>query len=257
MAKKSFWQRGEDYAKKVSGEIIDQIKRGVAPWQKPWKPGEQISAENFSTGKQYTGGNSLYLMSRGIRDGRGDNRWGTYNQIREAGGQVRKGGEAFPSVQLESAIRGRGKNLTFEEEEIEHLVESKDRTFALLSLLYPFLDLQGHRFHIDHVFPKSRFSSRQLRRAGVADEDVPQFQDRVDRLPNLQLLVGEANESKSATLPRQWMSETFGARATEYAERHDLGDLPAEITGFNAFYEARRTRLVGKLRELLGADRRQ
>ena len=91
MAKKSFWQRGEDYAKKVSSEIIDQIKAGVAPWQKPWKPGEQISAENFSTGKKYSGGNSLYLMSRGIRDGRGDNRWGTYNQIREAGGQVRKG----------------------------------------------------------------------------------------------------------------------------------------------------------------------
>ena len=91
MAKKSFWQRGEDYAKKVSGEIIDQIKAGVAPWQKPWKPGEQISAENFSTGKKYSGGNSLYLMSRAIRDGRGDNRWGTYNQIREAGGQVRKG----------------------------------------------------------------------------------------------------------------------------------------------------------------------
>ena len=91
MAKKSFWQRGEDYAKKVSSEIIDQIKAGVAPWQKPWKPGEQISAENFSTGKKYSGGNSLYLMSRAIRDGRGDNRWGTYNQIREAGGQVRKG----------------------------------------------------------------------------------------------------------------------------------------------------------------------
>ena len=88
---KSFWQRGEDYAQKVSDEIIDQIKRGVAPWQKPWKPGEQISAENFSTGQKYSGGNSLYLMSRAIRDGRGDNRWGTYNQIREAGGQVRKG----------------------------------------------------------------------------------------------------------------------------------------------------------------------
>ena len=64
MTKKSFWQRGEDYAKKVSSEIIDQIKAGVAPWQKPWKPGEQISAENFSTGQKYSGGNSLYLMSR-------------------------------------------------------------------------------------------------------------------------------------------------------------------------------------------------
>ena len=89
--KKSFWQRSEDYAKKVSGEIIEQIKAGVAPWQKPWKPGESFMPQNFSTGKPYTGGNALYLMSRGIRDGRADNRWGTYNQIAEAGGQVRKG----------------------------------------------------------------------------------------------------------------------------------------------------------------------
>ena len=28
MAKKSFWKRGEDYAKKVSGELIEQIKAG-------------------------------------------------------------------------------------------------------------------------------------------------------------------------------------------------------------------------------------
>ena len=91
MAKKSFWKRGEDYARKVSGELIEQIKAGVAPWQKPWKPGEQSTPENFSTGKKYTGGNSLYLMSRAIREGRGDNRWGTYNQILAAGGQVRKG----------------------------------------------------------------------------------------------------------------------------------------------------------------------
>ena len=84
------WRRNpfgseEVYAKKVSNELMDQIVRGVAPWKKPWKLGEQISAENFSTGNKYTGGNSLYLMSRGIRVGRGDNRWGTYIQIREAG----------------------------------------------------------------------------------------------------------------------------------------------------------------------------
>ena len=39
----SFWQRGEEYARKVSGELIEQIKAGVAPWQKPWKPGESCS----------------------------------------------------------------------------------------------------------------------------------------------------------------------------------------------------------------------
>ncbi len=30
MAEKVFWQRGEDYAKKVSGERIEQVQRGVA-----------------------------------------------------------------------------------------------------------------------------------------------------------------------------------------------------------------------------------
>ena len=65
------------------------------------------------------------------------------------------GGDAFPAANLEAAMRARGKSLTFEEEEFEDLVESKDRTFTLLSLLYPFVDLQNKKFHIDHVFPKS------------------------------------------------------------------------------------------------------
>ena len=30
MAEKSFWQRVEDYAKKVSGELLEQVQRGVA-----------------------------------------------------------------------------------------------------------------------------------------------------------------------------------------------------------------------------------
>ena len=164
------------------------------------------------------------------------------------------GGEVFPSAKLEAAMRARGKSLTFEEEEYQDLVESKDRTFTLLALLYPVVDLRTVKFHIDHIFPKSRFSSKRLRKAEVSEDDIPGFQDRADRLPNLQLLVGEKNESKSDKLPKQWMVETFGAKATEYAKRHDLGEVPADMTGFNAFYEARRDRLLAKLRELLGAN---
>ena len=89
--KQTHYERSEAYAKQVSGEIIEQIKKGTAPWQKPWKPGEQHSPSNIATGKAYTGGNSLYLMSRQISEGRGDNRWGTYRQIEAAGGQVRRG----------------------------------------------------------------------------------------------------------------------------------------------------------------------
>ena len=167
------------------------------------------------------------------------------------------GGEAFPAERLEDAMRARGKNLTFDEDELEDIVESKDRAFALLSVLYPFVDTQNNKFHIDHVFPKSRFASRRLRRAGVPDDDVEEYQDRVDRLPNLQLLAGDLNQSKSDVHPGEWIA-TFEPRAArEYAEHHDLGDVPADITGFNVFYEARRARLLSRLRRLLGTDRRE
>ena len=167
------------------------------------------------------------------------------------------GAEAFPSAQLEAAMRARGKSLAFEEEEIEDLVESKDRTFALLSVLYPFVDLQSNRFHIDHMFPKSRFTRARLRQAGVAEECIPEFLDRVNRLPNLQLLTGEVNESKRDRLPHEWIANTFDSEAgSDFASRYDLGEIPTEITGFNAFYEARRDRLHHRLRGLLSTSLR-
>ncbi|MCY3658207.1 MAG: DUF262 domain-containing protein [Caldilineaceae bacterium] len=163
------------------------------------------------------------------------------------------GGEGFPSTELEREMRTRGKSLTFEEEELEDLVESKNRIFALLTLLFPFVDVKSNKFHIDHVFPRSRFSTKRLRHAGVPEEDIPVFQDRANRLPNLQLLVGEANESKSDLMPHQWLVKTFDTQeASEYAKNHELGEVPPHMTDFNVFYETRRSRLLGKLRRMLG-----
>ena len=164
------------------------------------------------------------------------------------------GGEAFPAQRLEEAMRARGKSLTFVEEELEDLVESKDRTFALLSVLYPFIDTQNNKFHIDHIFPKSRFSWRRLGKARVMEDDIGIYQDRVNRLPNLQLLAGDLNQSKSDVLPAEWIATFDPQAAREYTENHDLGDVPADITGFNEFYEARRGRILSRLRRLLGPD---
>lgn len=89
----------------------------------------------------------------------------------------------------------------------------------------------------------------------MAERDIPEFQHRADRLPNLQLLVGEENESKSDKLPSQWIAGSLATEAASaYVARHDLGDIPADITGFSSFYEARRHRLLGRLRQLLGSD---
>ena len=80
-----------EYHEKVADLVIKQIKQGVAPWQKPWKPGEKGLPENLASGNRYSGGNSLHLAAVAQQRGYSDNRWGTLNQINRQGGRIRKG----------------------------------------------------------------------------------------------------------------------------------------------------------------------
>ena len=84
-------ERTAEYHKEFADRIIKQIKEGVAPWQKPWKPGQKFLPANFKSGKSYRGTNTLNLASVAIERGYSDHRWGTYKQIKAAGGQVRRG----------------------------------------------------------------------------------------------------------------------------------------------------------------------
>ncbi len=81
-AKKAFHEQ-------VAENLIEQLKKGVAPWQKPWKPGDLLATlpVNPTTGKRYRGINSLNLMSRAYTDPR----WLTYKQAAALNAQVRKG----------------------------------------------------------------------------------------------------------------------------------------------------------------------
>lgn len=81
------------FHERVAEKIIDQLKAGTAPWQRPWNPAEpgteggSILPMNPATGKRYRGVNVVNLMS----EGHDDNRWMTYKQAAAAGAQVRKG----------------------------------------------------------------------------------------------------------------------------------------------------------------------
>ncbi|MGZ8907862.1 MAG: zincin-like metallopeptidase domain-containing protein, partial [Methylobacter sp.] len=73
----------------VAEKLIKQLEEGVAPWQRPWNPGESgaFLPYNPLTDNRYKGINSLYLLAQE----RDDQRWMTYKQATEAGAQVRKG----------------------------------------------------------------------------------------------------------------------------------------------------------------------
>ncbi len=79
------------YYGKFAETAIRQMEAGTAPWQRAAKAGEPVLPRNAVTGRAYTGGNALYLASRGQDRGFTDNRWITNAQIKKAGGQPPKG----------------------------------------------------------------------------------------------------------------------------------------------------------------------
>ena len=165
------------------------------------------------------------------------------------------GANDFPVAQLRQVMAQRGKSLTFEPPEIEdmlHMEHGDKRMLALLSLLFPFVDLRN-QFHIDHVFPISRFTRAKLSKAGFSQDEIEVLARHANELPNLQLLEGPINNEKRATLPAEWLRNYYPDPSTQqhYLDKHELGVLPENDEGFEAFYSARRDRLRTKLTELL------
>lgn len=77
-----------DYARTVADKLIEQLKEGTAPWQKPWDAtGIRVMPYNPTSGADYKGMNAVWLMAQG----HDDSRWMTYKQAAGAGAQVRKG----------------------------------------------------------------------------------------------------------------------------------------------------------------------
>lgn len=73
-----------DVYQSVTDRIIASLEAGTSPWRKPWVGGGPRNVEN---GRPYSGIN-IFLLTLAPY---GDPRWGTYQAIKRAGGQVRRG----------------------------------------------------------------------------------------------------------------------------------------------------------------------
>ena len=74
----------KDIYQEVTDRIISQLEQGVIPWHKPWN-GSNL-AISHSTGKAYSLLNQLILNRGG--------EYLTFNQVKQAGGKVKKGAKA-------------------------------------------------------------------------------------------------------------------------------------------------------------------
>jgi len=81
--------------KEISDKIVAAMEQGTLPWIKPWSGmGGSGMPRNAITRRAYSGCNVTLLWLAGEAGGYISNRWLTYKQAQEAGGNVKKGEKA-------------------------------------------------------------------------------------------------------------------------------------------------------------------
>lgn len=116
-------------------------------------------------------------------------------------------------------------------------------TNLILSLLYPDRDWKDAVFHEDHIYPKSEFQVRLLKKRGYDEPRIQSYIAKYNTIANLQLLTESENLSKNATLFDEWID----TRDETFHKRHLIPHLPNY--GFDLFekFFADRTNLITSL----------
>ncbi len=124
---------------------------------------------------------------------------------------------------------------------------SHARVFPILQILYPHLNYKTTTFHIDHIYPKSKFKKENKK----LDKD---FYGLRDYLFNLQLLEGAENQAKKDKNPEIWLKEEYkDERAIEEYKKRNYIDpnLKLEWENIKEFREKREEAIIKKLKEVL------
>ncbi len=124
---------------------------------------------------------------------------------------------------------------------------SHSRVFPVLHILYPNLNYKTTTFHIDHIYPKSKFKKENEK----LDKD---FYECGNHLYNLQLLEGAENSAKKDKDPEVWIKEEYKDEQAieEYKKRNYIDPrLKLEWENIKEFRKKREKAIIERLKEVL------
>ncbi len=132
---------------------------------------------------------------------------------------------------------------------IEDMVffDRHSRVFPVLQILYPNLNYKTTTFHIDHIYPKSKFKKENEK----LDKD---FYECGNHLYNLQLLEGQENSAKKDKDPEVWLKEEYKNEQVieEYKKRNYIDPkLKLEWENIKEFRKKREEAIIERLKEVL------
>ncbi len=137
----------KNIAEEITNRILEDLEKGVTPWEKPWKLGRALSLPtNASTGKNYRGINVFVLWEEATRKGFSTPTWLTFNQANSLKGRVKKGEKGTDVVFYKRLAKTKSLNL-------EDEVVLDQQSFWILRTYTVFnLDqIEG----LDHLKPKA------------------------------------------------------------------------------------------------------
>jgi len=161
--------------------------------------------------------------------------------------------EAFPLDEIIDRYKATNKDLRFDEEYVESMLDiqhGEGRCRALLHLLFPEKN-ETELFHIDHLHPKKAFRKTELKKYDFlnADKDLMDFysnQQHWNSMANLHLLNESQNQSKNDSSLDLWLSNEniHISKVDLFVEGIDLS-----FSNFKEFYHVRRAQLKQRLIE--------
>ncbi|MCZ2845246.1 MAG: DUF262 domain-containing protein [Candidatus Bathyarchaeota archaeon] len=163
---------------------------------------------------------------------------------------IKNSTNGFPLELIRGHFKGTNRALLFTDDDINNLLYSKYNqgdTLVILSILYPWADLRNN-FHVDHIFPKSTFTTKRLLKKGVPTEKVNEFIEGSNYIGNLQLLEEIPNIEKSNIDFDVWLKDAIPALALDdYKKKHYIPAVDLPFNNFDAFLAGRETLIIDAL----------
>lgn len=162
----------------------------------------------------------------------------------------------FPLEKIQERFKGTNKSILFTEDDISefllNLKYGKSDTLSTLMLLYPSLDF-NNRFHVDHIYPKSKFNKRYLLKKGISEDKIEEYTSSVNDITNLQLLAAQLNEEKLDTDFDIWFNnhQDTDESKINYRTIHYLPNIDYTYENYPKVMEERRKLLRYHLCKIL------
>jgi hypothetical protein len=157
----------------------------------------------------------------------------------------------FPTDLLLIGLKTHGKYSSLNDDFIDEIMlitYSRKTAFLALSLIQDGAGTGNNLFHIDHISPKSWFTTANLQSVGISVTQINVYQEYASSITNLQILLASENQEKSNQSLEEWIK----FRNDEFKRKHCIptNNELYKIENFLLFVNERKKLIEEKLKEV-------